>query len=309
MLYTRYAPLVFHLASQSLDAAVAEDIVQDVFLAVWRKADTFNPRRGTLRAWLLQIAHFRILNEFRRRSRRPQLEPDTDGTSLEDLPDVSDEPAEAAWNSFRREAVRSAVNKLPPAQRQALSLAFFADLTQDQVADLLNVPLGTVKTRIRTAMQSLRLHLAALTVTLALAGALIAGGIVYQHDRGVRQRNERAVSMLASSDTVSHHLAAAPGQSPAWHGSYRSRVGINLSVLAIEDFTAAPAGKTYQGWVLHLGVWVSLGTLTPDANGHGLLIIEDPRLGLAPEAVDVTLEPAGGSLIPGKSVIVSWPAQ
>ena len=308
VLYARYAPLVFHLASHSLDVAAAEEIVQDVFLAVWRKANTFDPKRGTLRAWLLQIAHFRILNEFRRRSRRPQLEPDVDGQPLEDVPDGNDEPVEAAWHAFRREAVRSAVNKLPPAQRQALSLAFFDDLTQDQVANMLNVPLGTVKTRIRTAMQSLRLHLATLVVSLTLVGALGVGGLIYQGERSTLERNERAVSMLASSETKSLHLSPAAGISKTTHGSYRSRAGIGLAVLAMEDVQSAPAGKSYQGWVLRQGTWLSLGTLHPDVNGHGLLISEDPRLAAAPEAAQVTLEPVSGSLIPSEAVVVVWPA-
>jgi RNA polymerase sigma-70 factor, ECF subfamily len=81
-LYARYAPLVFHIASQSLDAGSADDIVQDVFLNVWRRAETFDPKRGSFRPWLMQIAHFRILNELRARSRRPQLDPDVDATVL-----------------------------------------------------------------------------------------------------------------------------------------------------------------------------------------------------------------------------------
>jgi len=73
-LYERYAPLVFHIASQSVDSETAEDIVQEVFLSVWNKAGSFDAHRGPFRPWLLQIAHFRILNELRRRSRRPFLD-------------------------------------------------------------------------------------------------------------------------------------------------------------------------------------------------------------------------------------------
>jgi len=91
-LFARYAPLVFHIASQSLDPGSAEDIVQDVFLAVWRKADTFDPGRGALRPWLLQIAHYRILNELRARSRRPQLDPDVAADVVDGLPDTTAEP-------------------------------------------------------------------------------------------------------------------------------------------------------------------------------------------------------------------------
>ena len=94
-LFDRYAPLVFHIASQSLDPGSAEDIVQDVFVSVWRKADTFDPAKGALKSWLLQVAHFRILNELRSRSRRPRLDPEMDPRLLEDVPDPNAGPAEA----------------------------------------------------------------------------------------------------------------------------------------------------------------------------------------------------------------------
>jgi RNA polymerase sigma-70 factor, ECF subfamily len=113
-LFARYAPLVFHIASQSLGSAAAEDIVQDVFLSVWRKADTFDPRKGSFRPWLLQIVHYRVLNELRARSRRPPLHPGTDPDVLESIPDTHSEPQEAAWQSYRQEAVRAAVGRLPP---------------------------------------------------------------------------------------------------------------------------------------------------------------------------------------------------
>ena len=73
VLHRRFARLIFAIAVRSLDRAAAEDLVQDVFLAVWRNADRFDPERGTVRAWILQIAHFRLLNELRRRSRQPEM--------------------------------------------------------------------------------------------------------------------------------------------------------------------------------------------------------------------------------------------
>src|SRR5262245_64009656 len=77
-LHARFARPIFALASQALDRAAAEDIVQDVFLVVWRKAGLFDEERGSVRAWLLQIAHNRVLNELRRRNRQPELDPDGD---------------------------------------------------------------------------------------------------------------------------------------------------------------------------------------------------------------------------------------
>src|SRR5882724_531991 len=76
---SRYARLIFHLAARTLDRSAAEEIVQDVFLAVWYRASMFDPARGSFQPWVLQIAHFRIINELHRRSRQPQPEPDPEG--------------------------------------------------------------------------------------------------------------------------------------------------------------------------------------------------------------------------------------
>src|SRR5262249_17075892 len=95
-LYSRYAALVFGIAAKSLDDVAGEEIVQDVFLAVWRGAPSFDPERGPVRPWLLQIAHNRIINELRRRSRRPQAERDPGGLRLVALPDPDPDPAVAA---------------------------------------------------------------------------------------------------------------------------------------------------------------------------------------------------------------------
>src|SRR5262245_40457728 len=92
-LYARYAPLVFGLAAQTLERATAEEIVQDVFLSVWKNARQYDTARGPLRPWLLQIAHFRILNELRRRSRRPQRAPDPEGEQLDALVDPDPGPS------------------------------------------------------------------------------------------------------------------------------------------------------------------------------------------------------------------------
>src|SRR5215510_9861641 len=136
-LYSRYARLIFHLAVRTLDRPAAEEIVQDVFLAVWRRASTFDPEKGAFRSWVLQISHYRILNALRQRSRQPQLEPDPDGLYVADLPDESPEPAETMWQEYRRSALQAAFAELPPPQRHALGLAFFEDLTHEQVAAVL----------------------------------------------------------------------------------------------------------------------------------------------------------------------------
>lgn len=307
-LYSRYAPLIFHMAAQTLGTAAAEDIVQEVLIVLWRKAATFDPRRGAVRPWLLQIAHYHILNELRRRSRRPPLDADADDALMENIPAADAEPSDAVWLSWRREALQAAVEQLPPTQRQALSLAFFEDLTHDQVASLLGLPLGTVKSRIRMALQNLRLHMAALLTVLLLAGgALAAAGTLAQ--QAALQRDARALAVLTSSETMELHLAAVPGVPAATHGSYRAHAGTPMAIVVLDNFPPAPSGRTYQVWAMLGGNWRSLGTLNPDAAGGGILISESPELSLLPDAVQITVEPSSGGLAPAGPVVVAWPAR
>src|SRR5262249_27601857 len=127
LLHRRLARSVFGLAVNTLDRAAAEDLVQDVFLAVWRNAGRFDPERGPVRSWALQIAHFRRLNGLRRRSRQPEIVPDPDGLVLDGLPTGAPGPAEVASQEYRRAALKSALDQLPPLQREALGLAFLDD--------------------------------------------------------------------------------------------------------------------------------------------------------------------------------------
>ncbi len=169
--HSRYASLIFELAARSLDRATAEEITQEVFLTVWQKAATFDPTRGTLRAWVSQITQTRVLNELRRRGRRPRTTSGTTDAGSEYLADSEPGPAEAVWHEHRRAAVRAAVDALPPPQREALSLAFLEDLTHEQVADFLKLPLGTTKSRIRSGLKALRGSLA----PLVASGLILAG--------------------------------------------------------------------------------------------------------------------------------------
>src|SRR4051812_751652 len=232
-LHARYAPRIFALAAQTLDRATAEEVVQEVFLAVWRKSTSFDPARGPSRAWVMRIAHLRVLNELRRRSRRPRISSAPDEQAASALPDPGPEPAEAAWREHRRVVVRAAVDALPPPQRQALSLAFLDDLTHEQISAFLEVPLGTAKSRIRTGLQALRARLApSLAAGLALIGLLAVG----VHQRDAMRRQELALRLVTASDVVPRRLAAAPGVPVALHGNYRGRPGVPLAVLTISHF-------------------------------------------------------------------------
>ncbi|HLK09819.1 MAG TPA: sigma-70 family RNA polymerase sigma factor [Candidatus Binatia bacterium] len=306
-LYARHAPAVFAAALRRLDRAAAEEIVQDVFLAVWRRAETFDPSRGAFRPWLLQITHRRVLNEIRRRGRRPQLEADPDGARLAAVPDDGPEPAEAAWRAYRRAAVQAAFAALPPRQRQALGLAFFEDLTHAQVAEALEIPLGTAKTRVRTALQALRGRLAPQAAALVLTALLALLAVRWHADRVRLARDDRALSLTTASDAADLRLAPLPGMPAATHARYRGRAGAPIAVVTLSKFPPPPAGMTYQVWARLSGAWTSLGTAVPDAAGSARLIAEGPAFTTLPEAVEVTVEPTGGSPAPRGRVAAAWP--
>lgn len=161
-LYRRYAASAFGLSLRILgERAMAEEVLQEVFLSVWRKAEAYDPARGSVRSWLFSQIHHRAVDVVRREEaerRRSQVgvEPDTYDSGLDDV-------IEEGWLSARRDEVRGALDVLSPEQRQVIDLAYFQGLTQSQVAVETGVPLGTVKSRTLAAMRRLRdeLHAAA----------------------------------------------------------------------------------------------------------------------------------------------------
>ena len=307
-LYTRYAPIVFGMAAQSLDRGAAEEIVQDVFLAVWKNAGSFRPDRGPVRPWLLQIAHYRIANELRRKSRRPAIEPDPEGLRLQKLSAPDPAPDQVAWAEYRRNVIRSALEKLPPPQRQALGLAFFEDLTHEQVAAALQVPLGTAKSRIRGGLLALRAHLAPLVA--ALAAVAVVGAVLARlsAERAERSRDERALTVLTSSDSQALRATAAPGAPETAHGVYRFRPGVPLAVMTFSNFPPPPVGRSYQAWVRHGAVWTPLGTARPNAAGAARLIAEGAAFARPPDAVVLTVEGTAAGREPQGPVLIRWPA-
>jgi len=304
-LYARYAPLLFGMAAQALDRATAEEIVQDVFLATWKNASSFDPSRGPLRPWLLQIAHFRIANELRRRTRRPNTRADVDGTGLEDPPDPAPDQTERIWAEHRRAALQSALERLPARERQALRLAYFEDLSHGEVARALALPLGTAKSRIRAGMASLRAALAPIVAGL-LVVALAGLAIRIREERASRARDERALAMLTSSDAETIRLSAAPDVPQGTHGNYRSRPGGGIAVVTFSNFAPAPAGRVYRVWTRFGDTWTALGTAVPDAAGRARVIAEGDVFSNRPDEVRVTLETERGSATPSGPPVVSW---
>lgn len=152
-LYARYSGPLYSLAYQVTGAErFAQEVVQDVFMAVWRDAGRFDPTRGALGPWLYSMARHKAIDLVRREQTHRKRAADVD---LE-LEVSSDDVDREAWHNVRREKVIEAIAHLPEAQRVALELAFFAGLTHVEVADKLGIPLGTAKTRIRTALLRLR---------------------------------------------------------------------------------------------------------------------------------------------------------
>jgi RNA polymerase sigma-70 factor (ECF subfamily) len=156
-LYDRYGRLVYSLCWNILgDQALAEEVTQDVFLRIWERADTYQASLGKVSTWLTSVARHRAIDVFRSRRKRP--EGNLAGFAIDEALDIPapEDVEEAAEGSRQRERVRRAMAQLPEAQRQALAYAYFLGYSHSQIAQALNEPLGTVKTRIRLAMQTLR---------------------------------------------------------------------------------------------------------------------------------------------------------
>jgi RNA polymerase sigma-70 factor (ECF subfamily) len=160
-LQERYGSVLTSLVSRQLDRPAAEEIVQDVFLTVWQHAQRFDPRRGSFRPWVFQIARRRVINELRRRRSRPRLEADLEGGILNSVEDDAPGVAEQVARDERRSVVLGALRVLTQPQREAVAMAFLGELTHEEVANAMHVPLGTTKTRIRSGLLKLRVELAA----------------------------------------------------------------------------------------------------------------------------------------------------
>jgi len=156
-LYRRHGRMVFGVARAVLGTdAEAEEVTQDVFLRAWDKAESYQPEKAKVVTWLARIARNRAIDVLRQGAAREGRVADT-GAGLEQMVDAAaQDPGLSTEQAWRRAAVRAAMERLAPEQRRALSLAFLQGLTHREIAELLEEPLGTVKTRIRDALHRMR---------------------------------------------------------------------------------------------------------------------------------------------------------
>jgi RNA polymerase sigma-70 factor (ECF subfamily) len=177
-LYDRHAEAIFALALRTADdRGVAEEVVQETFLALWNRAELFDPATGSLGTWLRSIARNRAIDRLRAAGRRPRFIPlvvdegsdggadaleraATTGTVIGGT-DPGGDPEAVLWRSETRDAIRGALATMPDVERTVIVLAYQEELSQSEIADRLGWPLGTVKTRTRRALRRLRFALGA----------------------------------------------------------------------------------------------------------------------------------------------------
>jgi len=149
-LYDRYSGLVYSQAYRILrDAGAAEEILQDLFYQVWRTAERFDPSRGSLAGWLLVAARNRAISRLRRKTGKNE-EPEENGVAFSATLD------NRSTQNLLLEKVRTVMSALPQVQREAVEFAYFDGMSHSEIAEKTGEPLGTIKTRIRTAMEMLK---------------------------------------------------------------------------------------------------------------------------------------------------------
>ena len=154
VLYDRHSRVAYSLAYRMMgERQAAEDLLQDAFLEIWRGAATYRAERGSLRTWILSIVHNRGIDQLRSLSSRRRTQEKVEAEA------PTSQPSEAfaeSWRNSQREQVRAAMSTLPPEQLKILELAYFSGYTHVEIADMLVLPLGTVKGRMRLGLKKIR---------------------------------------------------------------------------------------------------------------------------------------------------------
>ena len=153
-LYDRHGRMAYTLAYRMMgEKQEAEDVVQEAFIKVWRSAGGYRVGRGSVRTWILSIVHNRGIDHLRSHARRGRMQDKVEASA------PASEPSEAfaeSWKNTQQEQVREALNTLPQEQLKILELAYFSGYTHVEIAERLDLPLGTVKGRMRLGLQKIR---------------------------------------------------------------------------------------------------------------------------------------------------------
>ena len=155
-LYDRHSQAAYCLAYRMMgEKQAAEDLAQEAFIKVWRRAGSYRAQKGSVRTWILSIVHNRGIDQLRSHASRRRTQEKIEASA------ASSQPSEAfaeTWRNTQSEQVREALNTLPKEQLKILELAYFSGYTHVQIAELLNVPLGTVKGRMRLGLKKIRAY-------------------------------------------------------------------------------------------------------------------------------------------------------
>ncbi len=153
-LYDRHSRAAFSLAYRMMgEGQASEDLAQDAFLKVWRGASSYRAERGSVRTWILSIVHNRGIDQLRSHASRRRTQDKIEASAPRSQPS---EAFAETWRNSQRDQVREALNTLPPEQLKILELAYFSGYTHVEIAELLRLPLGTVKGRMRLGLKKIR---------------------------------------------------------------------------------------------------------------------------------------------------------
>ncbi|HEX8790447.1 MAG TPA: sigma-70 family RNA polymerase sigma factor [Polyangiaceae bacterium] len=294
-LHHRYAALVFTVAARFVGSSTAEEVVQDVFVTLWTKHASFDPARGAFKPWLVQIARRRSLNAVR----GAKAEGSHDDAALGQLEADTLAPDEASWIAHRQAVIRAAVDALPEAQRKALSLAFFDELTHEQIARILGAPVGTIKTRIRSGLR----RLAPVLIAVLAAVAVV---LVVRRREERAARNEAALRMVTTSDVVTRRLGPGTAAPVEAHGNYRTRPGASVAVLTTSSLPQPAPGQSYAAWSHAPDGWHRLGIVVVESDGRSLLVGEIQPGADPPDRLQVTREANDTGAAPSGPVMLEW---
>jgi RNA polymerase sigma-70 factor (ECF subfamily) len=154
--YDRHSTLMFSVACKILnDSSEAEDVLQETFVQIWEKAGRFDPKLGKAASWAAILVRNKAIDRIRAAQRRSRLAEESGAAHVIAL-EVSDSANESFYGHDKAKFIHTAIVELPEEQRQAIELAYFSGLTQDEISQKLNTPLGTIKARIRRGLLKLR---------------------------------------------------------------------------------------------------------------------------------------------------------